>query len=98
VLGRPQRAHGTWAACLKRTRGAWVLPQCWAHSLHRRGVWAACLERTRGAWVLPQCWTHTWRLGCVGHDPARAQLGDTWLLGHAAGPKGNGFGVITHGQ
>jgi len=49
VLGRPQRAHGTWAACLKRTRGAWVLPQCWAHPLRTRGAWAACLERTRGA-------------------------------------------------
>jgi len=31
VLGTTLRPRGAWAACLKLTRAAWVLPQCRPH-------------------------------------------------------------------
>jgi len=41
---------------------------------------------THGAWA------------ALGVTHARVPLGDTWRLGHAAGPKGNGTGVWTQGE
>ena len=42
--------------------------------------------RTHGAWA------------ALGMTHARSPLGDTWHLGHTAGPKGDGFGVRTHNE
>jgi len=61
------------------TRDVWVVAYVLAHQVHTC-AWASALvlgtpQRTCGAWAT------------LGVTHAHALLGDTWCLGHIAGPK-----------
>jgi len=85
------RAQNRFGLLQKCTLSVWAPASLLGTSLHTHCPWAACL----GPGHTP---AHTWCLGCAGHVHARAPLGHTWRLGHAAESKGNGPGITTQVQ